>query len=341
MKRLPMGPVMADVAGQELTPEEAEFLRHPAIGAVILFARNYESPEQLKKLTASIRGLREPQLLIAVDHEGGRVQRFRQGFTAIPSMKKLGELHAREPHAGLRAAQAVGLVIGTELLSHGVDFSFTPVLDVDFGHSVVIGDRAFSADPAVVTALAGALCDGLDAAGSASVGKHFPGHGFVGADSHVAIPVDEREWRDIDAGDLAPYRALAKRLDGIMPAHVIYPRLDALPAGFSRFWLQDVLRKQIGFDGMIFSDDLSMEGASVAGDVVARGRAAFDAGCDMVLVCNAPEEARRLVDGLGINLPVLDPQRAERMRGTVLLSTTALASAGYAKAVEQVKRLSA
>ncbi|HXC40514.1 MAG TPA: beta-N-acetylhexosaminidase, partial [Burkholderiales bacterium] len=256
---------MADVAGLELTAGEAEFLRHPAIGAVILFARNYSSPEQLKALTASIRALREPRLLIAVDHEGGRVQRFREGFTRIPPMRALGELYAKDPEAGLKATDAVGRVIGTELLAHGVDFSFTPVLDLDFGPSAVIGDRAFSADADSVSALAGALCDGLGEAGSASVGKHFPGHGFVSADSHVAIPVDEREWRDIEAQDIAPYRMLAKRLDGIMPAHVIYPRLDAQPAGFSRFWLQDVLRGRLGYKGMIFSDDLSMEGASVAG----------------------------------------------------------------------------
>jgi len=341
MKALPLGPVMADVAGLELTAEEAEFLRHPAIGAVILFARNYASPAQLKALTAAIRAVRKPELLIAVDHEGGRVQRFREGFTRIPPMRALGELHAKDPQAGLQAARAVGVAIGTELLAHGVDFSFTPVLDIDFSQSAVIGDRAFSADPGSISALSGALCDGLDEAGSASVGKHFPGHGFVSADSHVAIPVDEREWRDIEATDLVPYRALAQKLDGIMPAHVIYPRLDAQPAGFSRFWLQQVLRGQIGFNGMIFSDDLSMEGASVAGDVVARGRAAFDAGCDMVLVCNAPEEARKLVDGLGSSAPALDPQRAERMRGIAVLAPTALASAGYARALEQVKQLAA
>lgn len=313
-----LGPVMVDVAGLSLTSEEEEFLREPLVGGVILFARNFESPDQLRELTAAIRQIRQPELLIAVDHEGGRVQRFRDGFTPIPPMRHVGEIQERDASAGIALARAIGIVIGLELLGHGIDFSFTPVLDVDFGVSAVIGNRSFSRDAHAISVLAGALSDGLAIAGSASVGKHFPGHGFVSADSHVAIPVDEREYGDIDRTDLEPYRRLgAAQLGGVMPAHVIYSRVDDQPAGFSRFWLLDVLRERIGFQGLIFSDDLSMEGATVAGDIVRRGLAALEAGCDMVLVCNAPEEARRLVAGLQGRSLSLDVGRAERMRGRV------------------------
>lgn len=311
-----LGPVMVDVAGSSLTAEEEDFLREPLVGGVILFARNFESADQLRALTAAIRRLRQPALLIAVDHEGGRVQRFRDGFTRIPPMRHVGEIHERDASAGMALARAIGIVIGMELLAHGIDFSFTPVLDVDFGVSAVIGDRSFSRDVHAISVLAGALCEGLAIAGSTSVGKHFPGHGFVSADSHVAIPVDEREYSEIDRTDLEPYRRLgAAQLGGVMPAHVIYSRVDDQPAGFSRFWLMDVLRGRMGFQGLIFSDDLSMEGATVAGDIIRRGLTALGAGCDMVLVCNAPEEARRLVAGLQGHSLYLDAVRAERMRG--------------------------
>ena len=311
-----LGPVMADIQGLTLSEEAADFLRDPLVGGVILFARNYESPAQLKSLTADIRGLRTPELLVAVDHEGGRVQRFRTGFTAIPAMGAVGAAYALNAQHGIELAHAIGVVIGTELLAHGVDFSFTPVLDVDFGVSSVIGDRSFARDPRIISELAAALCDGLVESGSAAVGKHFPGHGFVSADSHIAIPVDDREYEAIAALDMKPYESLAAgRMAGVMPAHVIYPRTDSQPAGFSRFWLKDVLRKRLGFSGMIFSDDLSMEGATVAGGIVERGLAALEAGCDMVLVCNAPAEARALVTGLRAMAPVLDQNRARMMRG--------------------------
>jgi beta-N-acetylhexosaminidase len=311
-----LGPVMVDVAGLALTDEEAEFLREPLVGGVILFSRNYQSPAQLRDLTFAIRKLRQPELLIAVDHEGGRVQRFREGFTPIPPMRHVGELHQRDNVSGIALARAVGVVIGTEVLAHGVDFSFTPVLDVDYGVSDVIGNRAFSKDPHVISILAGSVCDGLAISGSASVGKHFPGHGFVSADSHVEIPQDDREYEAIEQTDLEPYRRLAAaQLGGVMPAHVIYSRIDDQPAGFSRFWLIDVLRERMGFQGLIFSDDLSMEGATVAGDIVDRGLAALRAGCDMVLVCNAPDEARKLVAGLQGRSYALDAGRADRMRG--------------------------
>ena len=286
----PLGPVMCDVAGLVLTDAERERLRHPLVGGVILFSRNFESPEQLAALTAEINAVRDPKLVIAVDHEGGRVQRFRQGFTRLPPMRALGELWDCDTRLALSMTRHAGYVLAAELLAHGVNLSFTPVLDLDYGQSKVVGDRAFHSDPQVVQTLAQALCDGLREAGMGSVAKHFPGHGFAEADSHVAIPVDEREFDAIWAKDIAPYQyPLSARLSGVMPAHVIYPKVDPNPAGFSPFWIKDVLRKRVGFQGVVFSDDLTMEGATVVGDIVARAEAAHAAGCDMVLVCNRPD----------------------------------------------------
>jgi beta-N-acetylhexosaminidase len=310
----PLGPVMLDVAGLELAPDEQELLAHPLVGGVILFARNYASPEQLRRLTGAIHAVRSPALLIAVDQEGGRVQRFLDGFTRLPPMRSLGRIYDRDQPLAENLAGAVGVVLASELAAHGVDFSFAPVLDIDFGASSVIGERAFHAAPAAVARLAGALVAGMQRVGMGAVGKHFPGHGYVRADSHHEVPVDDRDLATIEANDLAPYRALiGAGLAGVMPAHVIYPRIDPRPAGFSPVWLQEVLRRRLGFEGMVFSDDLSMEGASVAGGIVERGRAALDAGCDMVLVCNAREAALRLLVGLG---PArLDAARAAAMRG--------------------------
>jgi len=311
-----LGPVMLDIAGPQLSPTEGELLRHPLVGGVILFSRNYRSPQQLCELTAAIRALRKPELLIAVDHEGGRVQRFLQGFSRIPAMRSLGEAWDRDRAGARAAAHDIAYVLAAELLACGVDFSFTPVLDVDFGASGVIGDRAFHSEPAAIAQLAASLIAGLREAGMASVGKHFPGHGYVRADSHLAVPVDERSYTEIEAADLVPYRELIKHgLSAVMPAHVIYPKVDAHPAGFSSRWLRQILRGQLAFDGMIFSDDLSMEGASAAGGVVERGTAALAAGCDMVLLCNAPEAAPGLLDGLADGL---SRQRAEAMRGARL-----------------------
>ena len=310
----PLGPVMVDIAGPRLTAEERERLARPLVGGVILFTRNFENRAQLSELTGEIHALREPALLIAVDHEGGRVQRFREGFTHLPPMRSLGALYRGDPEAGRKAAGAAGYVLAAELLAVGVDFSFAPVLDVDAGVSSVIGDRAFSSEPEAVADLAESLVAGMARAGMASVGKHFPGHGHVGADSHVAIPVDEREIGAIDSVDLAPYRRLiAKGLAGVMPAHVIYPRVDAEPAGFSKVWLRDILRGRLGFDGVIFSDDLSMEGASVAGGMVQRAEAALAAGCDLALVCNAPAAADTVLRQLAA--APADARRLERMRG--------------------------
>ncbi len=334
------GPVMLDVTGLELAPGDLERLAHPQVGGVILFARNFASPRQLVELARAIRKVRTPELVIAVDHEGGRVQRFRHGFTPIPPMAVLGKLWDRDGARAIGAARDIGFVIGAELQAHGVDFSFAPVLDLDHGGSSVIGDRAFHRDPQVVASLAEALQSGLAAAGMASVGKHFPGHGYVRADSHLEVPVDERPLAAIEAADLVPFARLARGMGGIMPAHVIYPEVDAKPAGFSRVWLQEILRRKLGFDGLIFSDDLSMEGASTAGGPVARAKAALDAGCDMVLLCNDPRAQDSLLEGLE-RRPVAASlaRRLERMRGRAITAAALQANAAYLAATESLARL--
>ncbi|MDK9703579.1 MAG: beta-N-acetylhexosaminidase [Sulfuritalea sp.] len=306
MTTLPLGPLMIDVAGLELSDLERERLMHPLVGGVILFKRNYRDTQQLAALCAAIHALRMPALPIAIDHEGGRVQRCREGFTHVPAMRRLGELWDRDAAAARTAAADVGYLLAAELRACGVDLSFTPVLDLDWGPSGVIGDRAFHRDPVAVAELAGALIDGLRAAGMGCCGKHFPGHGWVAADSHLAIPVDERSLAEM-APDLEPYRRL--RLDGVMPAHVIYPQVDSRPAGFSPVWLEK-LRKEFGFDGVIFSDDLSMEGASFAGDMVHRADAAWKAGCDMLLICNAPDAVAQVLANWK---PAHDPVRSARL----------------------------
>ncbi len=311
-----LGPVMVDLCGTELSAEEREVLRHPLVGGVILFSRNYESPAQLTSLTQAIHALRQPPLLIGVDHEGGRVQRFREGFTRIPPMRRLGEIWDRHPQQARKLSHQVGYVLAAELRACGVDFSFTPVLDLEYGASQVIGDRAFHRTPQAIAELAHHLMLGLKEAGMAAVGKHFPGHGFVAADSHLAIPVDERDLADIRLFDLEPFRQMIHYgLPAMMPAHVIYPQVDDKPAGFSKVWLKNMLRGELGFDGVIFSDDLSMEGAKAGGDVVTRGQAALDAGCDMVLVCNDPGSAKNLLDGLHWKISALSLTRLMRMHG--------------------------
>jgi beta-N-acetylhexosaminidase len=310
------GPVMLDVLGKTLTAEDEARLRHPLVGGVILFARNYESPSQLCELTAAIRAVRTPPLLIAVDHEGGRVQRFREGFTKIPAMRELGRIWDAHPQRARHLAQQAGYVLAAELRACGVDFSFTPVLDVDYGQSSVIGDRAFHSDPEAIAELAHSLLLGLKQGGMHTVGKHFPGHGYVKADSHLDIPVDEREFVDIEMCDLIPFQRMVDYgLSAVMPAHVIYPKVDNRPAGLSPVWLKQVLRGQLGFEGVIFSDDLSMEGATVAGGIVQRASAALNAGCDMVLVCNKPESADELLSGLRWEMPAVSRARLVQMRG--------------------------
>jgi beta-N-acetylhexosaminidase len=278
---------MLGIESAELTAADRERLLHPAVGGVILFTRNYTDLAQLARLTADIHALRAPSLLIAVDHEGGRVQRFREGFTAIPAMRTLGERWDRDVAVAAAEARALGEVIAREMRRSGIDFSFTPVLDVDFGTSSVIGDRALSSNPNAIAHLAACLRQGLHAGGCAAVGKHFPGHGFVAADSHHDVPVDERPLAEIAAHDLVPFAALVQAgLEAVMPAHVIYPAVDERPAGYSRVWIEGILRERLGFDGLVFSDDLGMAGAHTAGDIVARAQAALAAGCDMVLTCN-------------------------------------------------------
>ena len=304
--QLPHGPLMIDIAGTELTEIERQRLCHPLVGGLILFARNYASPEQLSRLTAEVHALRSPPLLIAIDHEGGRVQRCREGFTRLPSMRSIGELWDRDASQAIDAAALIGYVLASELRQCGVDLSFTPVLDVDWGRSAVVGSRSFHRGPEVIIALARQLISGLRQAGMRACGKHFPGHGWAEADSHVASPVDDRPLSDIER-DMRPFKELA--LDAIMPAHVVYSQVDSRTAGFSPVWLSK-LRNEMGFDGLIFSDDLSMEGASVAGDVVDRVSAAWNAGCDMLLVCNAPDKAADVLERWH---PAFDPVRSARV----------------------------
>ncbi|MEE9331006.1 MAG: beta-N-acetylhexosaminidase [Methylophilaceae bacterium] len=334
-----LGPVMLDVVGTELTTDDIRRLQHPSVGGVILFARNFKNCAQLKALTASIHQVRQPPLLIAVDHEGGRVQRFRAGFTNIPPMRAFGKIWDNDRQKAKELAVEAGWILAAELRAHGVDFSFTPILDMDYGDSLVIGDRAFHLDPRAINELAFSLMEGLKKGGMAAVGKHFPGHGFVTADSHVSIPVDEREFDQIAQNDMQPFRQMIDEgLPAIMPAHVIYPKVDDKPAGFSQKWLQKVLRERLGFNGVIFSDDLSMEGATVGGDVTTRSLAALNAGCDMILLCNRPDLADELLEKLEWKMPAQSIIRLARMHGSHHpLSLAQLHKADdFAHAVKQV-----
>jgi beta-N-acetylhexosaminidase len=311
-----LGPLMLDVRGTTLTDDDRKRLSHPLVGGVILFARNYQDPAQLARLTADIRTLKSPPLLIAADQEGGRVQRFRDGFTRLPPMRALGQIYDTHPHQAKTLAREAGYVMAAELRAHGVDLSFAPVLDLDYDISSVIGDRAFHHDPQAVIELSHAVMLGMKDAGMAACGKHFPGHGHIAADSHVAIPVDERDYADIALNDLLPFKALVDMgLAAIMPAHVIYPKADSAPAGFSRFWLQKVLRGELNFQGMIFSDDLTMEGAAVAGDISTRVLAALKAGCDMALICNRPDLADEVLAKLDFDWSAASRVRLARLHG--------------------------
>ncbi|HSO05980.1 MAG TPA: beta-N-acetylhexosaminidase [Pelomicrobium sp.] len=311
-----LGPLMIDVGGCELTSAERERLRHPLVGGVILFTRNFESVEQLAALTAAIHAVRSPPLLIAVDHEGGRVQRFREGFTRLPPMRALGRIWDQRPARAKSLAEQTGYVLAAELRACGVDFSFTPVLDLDYGASSVIGDRAFHRSPSVVAAIAHSLMVGLRHGGCAAVGKHFPGHGYVAADSHTDLPVDERPLADLRASDFLAFKQMIEYgMPALMPAHVVYPQVDAAPAGFSRVWLQKILRELLGFEGSVFSDDLCMKGACGVGDMTARTRAALEAGCDMALICNDPAAADRVLTELRWESSPVSLARLARMHG--------------------------
>ncbi len=291
---LQLGPLIVDVTGLALNDADRKRLTHPLVGGVVLFARNFESKRQVTQLCAEIRALRSPRLLVCVDHEGGRVQRFRKGFTEIPPMRDLGAMWDFDVLGACKRATELGQIIGRELGEVGVDLSFTPVLDLDYGSASVIGDRALHNDARVVAMLARSLTHGLLLSGMANCGKHFPGHGFAHADSHYDLPIDERPQKLLLDEDGAPYAWMGETLTAVMPAHVVYPEVDRKSAGFSRIWLQDILRKRLGFSGLIFSDDLCMEAAAVAGNIHQRSRAALSAGCDMALVCNRAD----LVDEL-------------------------------------------
>jgi beta-N-acetylhexosaminidase len=290
---------MVDIAGTELTADDERVLSHPLVGSVLLFTRNYRDPVQLTALTASIRALRTPALLIAVDHEGGRVQRFRDGFTRLPAARVLGRIFDADERDALTLARSIAWLMAAELRAVGVDFSFAPCVDLDFGVSEIIGDRSFHADPDSVSALAVATVAGMREAGMAAVAKHFPGHGAVVADSHTALPVDRREFADLEA-DIRPYRLLiGNNVAGIMAAHVVFPAVDALPASLSPRWITGVLRGELGFHGCVFADDLSMAGAAAFGDVVAITRLALSAGCDVLPICNARHSVESVLSQVG------------------------------------------
>jgi beta-N-acetylhexosaminidase len=333
MKKSP-GPVMLDVKGPVLTDDDVRRLSHPKTGGVILFARHFENRGQLVALTDAIRDVRD-DLLIAVDHEGGRVQRFRtDGFTVLPAMRRLGELWERDVLLATKVATATGYVLAAELRACGVDLSFTPVLDLDYGRSAVIGDRAFHRDPRVVALLAKSLNHGLALAGMSNCGKHFPGHGYAAADSHVALPVDERELDAILTEDVMPYDWLGLALSSVIPAHVIYSKIDDKPAGFSRIWLQEILRGKLRFTGAIFSDDLSMEAARAGGTLTQAAQAALEAGCDMVLVCNQPEAAEVVLKELSYAPTKESVRRLKQLRprGKALRWRKLIAQSAYQEA---------
>jgi beta-N-acetylhexosaminidase len=311
-----LGPVMLDVEGIELNQEDKELLAHPSVGGIILFSRNFESIEQLENLIREIRATREDNLLIAVDHEGGRVQRFLDGFTRLPALRRFGELYDHNPKNAKQITKDAAWLMAVELRSVGLDFSFAPVVDLDHGLCDVIGDRAFHSQPKIVYELAHAYCQGMEQAGMASVAKHFPGHGAVKEDSHLDIPIDNRSFDEIYQKDIYPFRLLIQdNIAAIMPAHIIYSKVNKQPAGFSDVWLKNILRQQLKFSGVIFSDDLNMQGASVAGDKYSdRAVAALNAGCDMALICNNRIAAIEIVQSIGLIDPI-SATRLARMHG--------------------------
>lgn len=332
-----LGPLMIDLKGPVLLDVERERLQHPLIGGVILFTRNYADRNQLAALVAEIHGLRTPPLLVAVDHEGGRVQRFRGEFTALPACAAYGRLYASDRRQALACAQAGGWLMAADLRSVSVDFSFAPVLDVDAGISRVIGDRAFHHEPRAVAALSYAYMKGMHAAGMAAVGKHFPGHGGVEADSHVDLPVDRRSMSDIEACDLVPFAHLIRNgIEGIMPAHVCYPAVDDQPAGFSPLWLERILRRRLGFNGAILSDDIGMAGAAGAGGMTERAATALAAGCDMVLLCNDPDGAAAMLDGLKVDQNPVARVRRMRLHGRSASTRGDLTQCGHRQEAQRL-----
>ncbi len=338
-----LGPIMIDLAGTELSAEEWELLRHPLIGSVILFARNYRDPAQLTRLVADIHAASTPAPLVAVDHEGGRVQRFRAGFSILPSARRIGHEYDRNRESGLAWARELGWLMAAELRAAGVDLSFAPCVDLDYGVSEVIGDRAFHARSAVVAELSVAYMHGMRDAGMVATAKHFPGHGAVVADSHLVLPVDRRALVDLEP-DLAPYRLLiANGLAGVMVSHVVYPDVDSRPASLSPRWIRGVLREQLRFQGVVFADDLSMKGAVAAvGDVVERARLALEAGCDVLPVCNDRESVLTLIDRLDVAVDGAAALRRVRLRGRPVAAPGSLqASARWRASQELLARAAA
>ncbi len=337
-----LGPVMVDIDGLALSPADRDLLKEPAVGGVILFTRNFESVEQIADLVADIRALRSPPLLVAVDHEGGRVQRFREGFTAIPPMRRIGREYDSDEESGLRAAREAGWMIASELRAVGIDLCFAPCLDLDWGVSDIIGNRAFHGKPDAVGELAGAFARGLRSAGMVAVGKHFPGHGAVLADSHLKLPVDRREY-GLVLDDMRPYERLIGNgvLAGVMLAHIIYEQMDAEPAGFSKYWIQRELRTRLNFGGAVFCDDLSMNATRSFGSISRRARLALDAGCDMILVCNDRDAAQQAVNALNEYSNPLSLVRLARLHGTGHpLRETLLASEEWQSVNKQFARWS-
>lgn len=337
-----LGPVMLDIEGTSLSPADRDLLREPAVGGVILFTRNYESIAQLSDLVSDIRALRSPPLLVAVDHEGGRVQRFREGFTAIPPMRQIGREFDRDRDTGVQAAREAGWLIASELRAVGIDLSFAPCVDLDWGISDIIGNRAFHRRPDAVAELAGGFARGLRSAGMSAVAKHFPGHGGVVADSHLKLPVDRRDYGLI-LDDMRPYERLVNTsaIAGVMLAHIVYEQVDARPAGFSEYWIQRELRSRLGFGGAVFCDDLSMKATTRFGSMAERARLALDAGCDMILVCNDRAAAHEAVDALSGYSNPLSLVRLARLHGTgQILRETLLASEQWQAANERFRHWS-
>lgn len=335
-----LGPIMLDVEGLELVPADRRLLREPAVGGVILFSRNYASPTQLADLIADIRAVRSPPLLVAVDHEGGRVQRFREGFSAIPPMRELGRVYDRDRDEALSLARDVGWLIGSELRASGIDLALNPCCDLDWGLSEAIGDRALHRQADVVGTLSAEIALGLRSAGMVAVAKHFPGHGGVVVDSHHALPLDRREFGEL-LEDMNPFEQLVRRrlLGGVLMSHVVYADVDPLPAGFSRYWMQEQLRGQLGFDGAILSDDLSMRATQQFGSMPARAVKALEAGCDMVLICNDRTAAAAAVEALAEYSNPLSLVRLARLHGTGQpLRESLLASEDWRVAAERLGR---
>jgi beta-N-acetylhexosaminidase len=336
-----LGPLMVDIAGTELTSDDVRVLSHPLVGSVILFTRNYRDVAQVTALCESIRALRSPHLLISVDHEGGRIQRFRAGFTQLPAARLLGRRFDQDRRLGLSLAHAVGWLMASELRAVGVDFSFAPCVDLDYGLSEIIGDRAFHADADAAAALAVAYMTGMREAGMPAIAKHFPGHGAVTADSHVALPIDRREFVDMEA-DIRPYRLLIENnVAGIMAAHVVYPAIDELPASLSHRWMNGVLRNELKFHGCIFADDLSMAGAAAFGGILERVKLAFAAGCDVLPICNDRQAVKSVLEhfGSGLGSPA-SQARVVRMRARGEAPVNLGANRQWQQTVQEIASLS-